>query len=114
MEHGALVVLAVADGGGLPEPQDIISWAQVLIGAPVAVTVLAFCFTAWRLLDKGKIVLGREKIATDEENNRLRTENNALRGQLDIYRDKVESEIVPALIRATDTVSRVISREERQ
>lgn len=95
-------------------PPDALGWAQVLVGAPVAVVVILFSIGAWRMLTTGRIVLGREKDYTDEENVMLKKENRALREQLDIYRDKVEAEILPALIRATDTVSRVISREEHR
>lgn len=97
-----------------PPPSDALGWAQVLVGAPVAVVVVLFALGLWRMLAAERLVLGREKQASDEENLELKKENRALREQLDVYRDKVEAEILPALIRATDTVSRVISREEHR
>lgn len=39
---------------------DAAAASELLVGLPVAVVIVALAIIAWRLLDRGRIVLGRE------------------------------------------------------
>lgn len=42
---------------------------ELFVGLPVAAVIVALAFMAWRLLDTGRIVLGREHNALREDRN---------------------------------------------
>lgn len=91
---------------------ELISWAQVLAGAPVAVTVIVFAAVSMYLLLKGHIVLGRELQSEQEARKKAEEESDELRGQLTEYRNKVEADVLPTLVRTTDLIARLAYREE--
>lgn len=51
---GPVAMIPVAQGGG------DVGLSEALVGAPVAVVVVALCLYGWRLLRTGVVVLGRE------------------------------------------------------
>lgn len=93
---------------------EVFSWSEMLVGAPVAVVVVVIALSAWLLLDRGKLVLGREYKSVKEDKERAEEEANELRKQLTEYRDRTEAEILPALIRTTDLMTRIAFREEER
>lgn len=86
----------------------------MLVGAPVAVVVVVIAIGAWLLLDRGRLVLGREYKSVKAEKEKAEEEADELRKQLTEYRDKVEAEVLPALIRTTDLMTRIAFREEER
>lgn len=54
------LVASTSDAAGIGE---------LFVGLPVAAVIVALAFMAWRLLDTGRIVLGREHRALREDRN---------------------------------------------